>query len=728
MPAMSARPAEPMGFFGQGGQLPFMLTEEQLLYQQQLLREKQEFDAWRASRAQAKTQSQPQALSEAEVNIEVNVDSSERSASVARARPQDQVTKHAKARRAGSTSTSRRSPSPKRDYPRGTCTVTRPSQASPRKAEHTVAPAQDLEAFKADMTSMLSDMLQASFQQFAFQFNTNSGGQGNNSKEDTIPKQVLSEPTVDVASDDDNENSPHRGPEDQSEGEITEGEADPAHSGLPTLDKLIMSKEEQQDYDAFSLASVSVPTRPWRATGDSRSSQSQPQDNANVSQAQPQAIAKAQSIKSSSSDQRSVQHHADQRQVQLRAPQDQANFPVLVPQGQGQRPVLGRPVVRRDDLDSLLDEEFSIDLDNEAVLKEKQARSEVLDKIAKFCNLNRQDPRVQKEVMGMRLPAYNAPTKKSIEVSLPWHSTTADIANLNNDIVRGKLNKSLKPLNPSKPWSPKEFFGASGYYVHNTQGYLAKPESLEFPSRAPPAERTAEDQPFFHVPRHPEEPRTRVDINSRPSQLQDQETMSRKSAAAASTALSIAEYIDNYPGMPEGARAAMLLLKLDIISFLNYAWREVHNKMLLRRSIALDCLERTLPPIDQDQKLALLHAPFRGTTLFGGELAKLQEANTKRAATFTVFPQPTAPPTSYSTRPYAGRGKSFRDDKKGFRKPGGRGRGQGRSAPTTTVTRPGQSRDIQKTLTVSTDSKKRKSESQEAPQGPRKAKRNFRGD
>ena len=91
-----------------------------------------------------------------------------------------------------------------------------------------------------------------------------------------------------------------------------------------------MSKEEQQDYDAFSLASVSVPTRPWRAMGDSRSSQSQPPYNA-VSQARPQAIAKAQSIKSTSSDQRSVQHHSDQRQVQLRAPQDQANFPVLVP-------------------------------------------------------------------------------------------------------------------------------------------------------------------------------------------------------------------------------------------------------------------------------------------------------------------------------------------------------------------------------------------------------------
>ena len=179
MPAMSARPTEPMEYFGQGGQLPFMLTEEQLLHQQQLLREKQEFDAWRASRAQAKTQSQPQMSSEADVNVEVNVDSFERSAGVDSARPQDQVTKQAKAKRAGSASTSRRSPSPKRDYSRGTCTVTRPSQASPRKAEHTVTPAQDLEAFKADMTSMLSDMLQASFQKFVSQFNTNSGGQGN---------------------------------------------------------------------------------------------------------------------------------------------------------------------------------------------------------------------------------------------------------------------------------------------------------------------------------------------------------------------------------------------------------------------------------------------------------------------------------------------------------------------------------------------------------------------
>ena len=329
---MSARPAGPMGYYDQGSQFLFVhnpgwMTEEQLLQQQQLLREKQEFDAWRAN-----IQPQSQITSEGPLMAETNVDNSQGSASVARARPEDQITSKAKAR---SASTSCRSPSPKRDfYPRGTCTATRPSQASPRKAEPTVTPAQDLEAFKADMTSMLSDMLQASFSKFASQFNPSSGGQG-----DTAPAQtaqtVASEPTVDVASNDDD--SPHRGPEDQSEGEVTDSEgepADPTATGLPTLEQLKMSEEEQREYDAFSLASVSVPTsskRLWRALGDSKDSQSQPQDNSNVRQARPQAVAKAQSIKSTHFDQRSVQLHSDQRQVQLRAPQDQANFPVLAP-------------------------------------------------------------------------------------------------------------------------------------------------------------------------------------------------------------------------------------------------------------------------------------------------------------------------------------------------------------------------------------------------------------
>ena len=70
-------------------------------------------------------------------------------------------------------------------------------------------------------------MLQASLGKFASQFNPSSGGQG-----DSAPAQT-------VASDDDD--SPHRGPEDQSEGEVTdiEGEpADPTAAGLPTLEQL----------------------------------------------------------------------------------------------------------------------------------------------------------------------------------------------------------------------------------------------------------------------------------------------------------------------------------------------------------------------------------------------------------------------------------------------------------------------------------------------------------
>ena len=72
----------------------------------------------------------------------------------------------------------------------------------------------------------------------------------------------------------------------------------------------------------------------------------------------------------------------------------------------------------------------------------------------------------------------------------------------------------MKAQHPAMPWGPKEFFTGSGYYIHNTKGYVPKPESLIIPSRPPPAERTAEDQPFFHVPRNPGDPRTRVDISS----------------------------------------------------------------------------------------------------------------------------------------------------------------------------------------------------------------------
>ena len=99
------------------------------------------------------------------------------SASFKRPRPGDQATVKAP-KRARSTSTSRRSISPSRDYPRGTSTATRPSQARPKRAEDRPAPAQDLEAFKAEMTSILSDMLHSFLSNLASQFKPSSGGQG----------------------------------------------------------------------------------------------------------------------------------------------------------------------------------------------------------------------------------------------------------------------------------------------------------------------------------------------------------------------------------------------------------------------------------------------------------------------------------------------------------------------------------------------------------------------
>ena len=128
-----------------------MMTDREQMLQQQLLQEIQQFEAWRASQAEPQPPINSSGLpSKVGDDVEINVG---RSASTKRARPEDQATDKVKCAR--SASTYGRSPSPKRDYPRGTCTATRASQASPKRAEHTLASAQDLEAFKADMTSML---------------------------------------------------------------------------------------------------------------------------------------------------------------------------------------------------------------------------------------------------------------------------------------------------------------------------------------------------------------------------------------------------------------------------------------------------------------------------------------------------------------------------------------------------------------------------------------------
>ena len=87
---------------------------------------------------------------------------------------------------------------------------------------------------------MLSDMLQSSLSKFASQFNPSSGGSSIPALEAT--QTVASVPTVDVAS---NCDDTPPGPEDQSEGEIIDSEGDPMDAGIPILDNLKMSEEEQ---------------------------------------------------------------------------------------------------------------------------------------------------------------------------------------------------------------------------------------------------------------------------------------------------------------------------------------------------------------------------------------------------------------------------------------------------------------------------------------------------
>ena len=84
--------------YGQGNQFPFMpnpnwmMTEREQMLQQQLLQERQQFEAWRASQAQP--QPQPPICSSGPPvkvgdDVDINVG---RSVSAKRTRPEDQVT------------------------------------------------------------------------------------------------------------------------------------------------------------------------------------------------------------------------------------------------------------------------------------------------------------------------------------------------------------------------------------------------------------------------------------------------------------------------------------------------------------------------------------------------------------------------------------------------------------------------------------------------------------
>ena len=136
----------------------------------------------------------------------------------------------------------------------------------------------------------------------------------------------------------------------------------------------------------------------------------------------------------------------------------------------------------------------------------------------------------------------------------------------------------------------------------------------------------------------------------------------------------------------------------------------------MRRSVVLDNLSKIIPPIDPDQRMALLHAPFKGTTLFGGELAKVYRANKEWASSVTVYPA--AIPQSYASNPYIGRGRSFRKGGFSYRR-SGEYRDWSRSAPVSTVTRPSRSGEGRSTMTVTVPQEPNKRSVQTHEDAPR---------
>ena len=100
------------------------------------------------------------------------------------------------------------------------------------------------------------------------------------------------------------------------------------------------------------------------------------------------------------------------------------------------------------------------------------ARSELLDLnwVAGFCGLERGETEDQRRSMGMKHSFYHDPSRTTINLALPWHSSVEEIADCNFNIVTGKLNKGMKSLNPARPWGPKDFFLGIGYHTHNLEG------------------------------------------------------------------------------------------------------------------------------------------------------------------------------------------------------------------------------------------------------------------
>ena len=130
--------------------------------------------------------------------------------------------------------------------------------------------------------------------------------------------------------------------------------------GDPQLENLMMTEEEQRDFEAFTLASPNARRgkTSWKASQENTKFYAQAQQARHWSES---LASQARSVGSAEQGQGQAQPLLDQAPAQVQ-PAGQDQFPVLLPQGQG-RPLT--VLAHRDNLDSLFeDENFSLDLDN----------------------------------------------------------------------------------------------------------------------------------------------------------------------------------------------------------------------------------------------------------------------------------------------------------------------------------------------------------------------------
>ena len=62
---------------------------------------------------------------------------------------------------------------------------------------------------------------------------------------------------------------------------------------------------------------------------------------------------------------------------------------------------------------------------------------------AELCQLERVNAEAKKEIICMQRQIYNALKKRAIELALPWHSSTIQIAQGNHDIVSERLQNKV---------------------------------------------------------------------------------------------------------------------------------------------------------------------------------------------------------------------------------------------------------------------------------------------